>query len=581
MTTLSSARNSASLDKEAPLDPRVKVELEILNQCASDVNRLERELDEARSKYQQNFTACSQKLESLKKNLGTSIKKARPYYELKEKAREAQSEALRSARKFQSANGVYLAAKETISLAELRLMDDKAASLSAAWQEMLNHALMRVTEAEREKTASEKEHLDRAARFADIEKQMGQFEKSQKRSIGKARKYFETKKELEIKLQVTEAEREKTASEKEHLDRAARFADIEKQMGQFEKSQKRSIGKARKYFETKKELEIKLQQVKQSIQDLQQAMASAKIRYSGALRRLEAISDCIHEQRRQELVLMYPREPGVGAEEDQWTEKTLPTLSTCDNDGGSGDYDDDYEFDEDDDYEDIDSDSVFRTRVLTTSLDEEDTSFIKTSRAKGKKKQLKRSQSLPVCTSRLARRHQVFEPLTPLSDRAEACPPDGESVGSGTSVGDCSISSISSQMAHEDSRSEQNDSASTRAVKSETFDSQSSLIADTLSSKDSDYEPLSHQHSEGSTLSSESETHESSDRTEPGEPKPESEVQTSELQAAETERCHEEPADSATLTSDIANLNNTVSSYSEVDPVSSNSQPLEPAISNS
>lgn len=57
---------------------------------------------------------------------------------------QAQSQALRSARKFQTANGVYLAAKETFSLAELRLMDDKAASLSPAWQEMLNLAVLRV-----------------------------------------------------------------------------------------------------------------------------------------------------------------------------------------------------------------------------------------------------------------------------------------------------------------------------------------------------------------------------------------------------------------------------------------------------
>ncbi|GFS15341.1 SH3 domain-binding protein 5-like protein [Elysia marginata] len=376
-------------EDEETLDPRVQIELEILNQCSSDVNRLEREVDEARSKYQQNFTSCSQQLERLKKNLSRSIKKARPYYELKERAREAQSEALRSARKFQSANGVYLAAKETISLAELRLMDDKAASLSAAWQEMLNHALMRVTEAEKAKSASEKEHLDRAATFAQIEQQMCILEKTQKRSIAKARQYFEKKKELELKLQ----------------------------------------------------------QVKQSIQDLQQAMVAAKARYSGALRRLETISDCIHEQRRQQFVLMYPREPGVGAEENEWNEQKLPSLSTYDVDGCE-DYDDTYECDDvdDDDCDGIDSESVFRTRVLTTSLDDEDTSFVKGSKLRGQKKQLKRSQSLPVNASQLARRsNRGREVLTPLADREETCPPDGESVGSGASVGACSVSSVSSQ----------------------------------------------------------------------------------------------------------------------------------------
>ncbi|RUS79404.1 hypothetical protein EGW08_012817 [Elysia chlorotica] len=384
--SVTQAHLSKREDIEEPLDPRVQTELEILNQCSSDVNRLEREIDEARSKYQQNFASCSQQLERLKKNFGRSIKKARPYYELKEKAREAQSEALRSARKFQSANGIYLAAKETISLAELRLMDDKAASLSSAWQEMLNHALMRVTEAERTKTASEKEHLARSAAFAEIEQQMCSLEKSQKRSIARARQYFEKKKELEVKLQ----------------------------------------------------------QVKQSIQDLQQAMVAAKARYSGALRRLETISDCIHEQRRQKLVLMYPREPGVGAEENEWTEQRLPSLTSCDDDG-SENFEDPYEYEDDydDDYNGIDSESIFRTKVLTTALDEEDTSKVKGNR--GKKKLLKRSQSLPGDTAQLARRYRDVQVLSPLSDREESCPPDGESVGSGDSVGACSMSSVSSQ----------------------------------------------------------------------------------------------------------------------------------------
>ena len=124
---------------------------------------------------------------------------------------------------------------------------------------------------------------------------------------------------------------------------------------------------------------------------------------------------------------------------------------------GSEDYEDVYEFDDDDDEDcnSIDSDSVFRTRVLTTSLDEEDTSFTKGSKSRGKTKPLKRSQSLPVYTSQLARRHRGPEVLTPLSDREEACPPDGESVGSGTSVGACSVSSVSSQGLHGHSEEQQ------------------------------------------------------------------------------------------------------------------------------
>ena len=49
--------------------------------------------------------------------------------------------------KFQQANGIYKAAKETVTLAEERLFagDDRGKiSLDSAWQEMLNHATTRV-----------------------------------------------------------------------------------------------------------------------------------------------------------------------------------------------------------------------------------------------------------------------------------------------------------------------------------------------------------------------------------------------------------------------------------------------------
>ncbi|XP_005106123.2 SH3 domain-binding protein 5 [Aplysia californica] len=340
----------ASDDDE--LDPRVKAELESLNQSAADVNCLEKEIDAAREKYQMTFSESFQQLELLKKKSASSIKKARPYFELREAAKKAQQEALQSARKFQAANGVYLAAKETISLAELRLMDDRAVSLSAAWQEMLNHALVRVTEAESEKTKTEKEHLKRAAMFADMELRLHGLEKKQKKSISKARSYFETKKELEIKLQ----------------------------------------------------------QLKQTLEDLQQAMRSAKRRYSVSLHHLEAISNHIHERRRQKLLLLYPREPGVGAEEEHVIstdlEGRLASMSSacdepqtpsevCDSESlcgpdSEGDGDGHWAF------EDIQNESVFRARVLSTSLDEEDTSFMDVTRIRAMRKGKLRAHSLPL-----------------------------------------------------------------------------------------------------------------------------------------------------------------------------------------
>ena len=59
---------------------------------------------------------------------------------------------------------------ETISVAEERFLSQKAEwEFDSAWQEMLNHATMRVMEAEKQKTASQLEHAKRAAAFTNAE----------------------------------------------------------------------------------------------------------------------------------------------------------------------------------------------------------------------------------------------------------------------------------------------------------------------------------------------------------------------------------------------------------------------------
>lgn len=60
---------------------------------------------------------------------------------------QAQVEAQKSAAKFQHANGLYRAAKETVALAEESLLrsDDRGKIvLDTAWQDMLNHATAKV-----------------------------------------------------------------------------------------------------------------------------------------------------------------------------------------------------------------------------------------------------------------------------------------------------------------------------------------------------------------------------------------------------------------------------------------------------
>lgn len=57
---------------------------------------------------------------------------------------QAQLEAQKATQDFQRATEVLRAAKETISLAEQRLLEDDKRQFDSAWQEMLNHATQRV-----------------------------------------------------------------------------------------------------------------------------------------------------------------------------------------------------------------------------------------------------------------------------------------------------------------------------------------------------------------------------------------------------------------------------------------------------
>ncbi|XP_060592552.1 SH3 domain-binding protein 5-like [Ruditapes philippinarum] len=270
--------DSSSDDEHDQPDPRIQTELDKLNSASADINRLENELDEARSKYRIIVSGTSGQMEIIAKGRKKSIQKAREYYKLSLDAKLAQSEALKAARQFQTAVSVYKAARETVALAESRLTEDTgttAAQLTSAWQEMLNHAIAKVTEAEKERAKSEQNHQRRSAKYAELQSQIQILEK--------------------------------------------KFA--------------RSIKKAKPYFELKAELDVKLMQQKQNVLDLQAAIRCCKMKYTESLRKLESISEEIHQSRREKIWSKVPRMPGVGADTDSMTsgisETDMKSMASC------------------------------------------------------------------------------------------------------------------------------------------------------------------------------------------------------------------------------------------------------------
>ncbi|XP_060800509.1 SH3 domain-binding protein 5 homolog isoform X2 [Amyelois transitella] len=206
----------------------------------------------------------SRRLQALTKRLGTCVDKSRPYYEAVNVAATARAECQKAAVQFQRASELHAAAKETVTLAEQRFVSKQDEwQFDSNWQEVLNHAIIKVMDAEKRKAESGREHQKKAAAYIAAERKATQLEENLKRNIIKSRLYFDEKKLCDEQLQ--------TQNEK--------------------------------------------------IEKLQRLIADAKFRYSKSLKALEEISEEIHRRRGEyppgkDTVPVGPREPGVGAERD-------------------------------------------------------------------------------------------------------------------------------------------------------------------------------------------------------------------------------------------------------------------------
>ncbi|XP_052328333.1 SH3 domain-binding protein 5-like [Oncorhynchus keta] len=240
--------------EEEELDPRIQGELEKLNQSTDDINRWETELEDCRQRFRAVLVEATVKLDEQVKRIGRAVEDSKPYWEARRVARQAQLEAQRVTGEFQRAVEILGAAKETIALAEERLLEEDSRQFDSAWQEMLNHATNRVMEAETARTRSELEHRKTANHYNACISHMRQLEKKLKRTINKSRPYFELK---------------------------------------------------AKYY-------LQLEQLRRHVDKFQAKLTVAKADYRTTLHHLETISEEIHSRRHS--ITMGTRGRGVGAE---------------------------------------------------------------------------------------------------------------------------------------------------------------------------------------------------------------------------------------------------------------------------
>ncbi|NXS39170.1 3BP5L protein, partial [Balaeniceps rex] len=212
-------------------------------------------LQEARTAYRRILSESARKLNTQGSQLGNCIEKARPYYEARRLAKEAQQETQKAALRYERAVSMHNAAREMVFVAEQGVMADKN-RLDPTWQEMLNHATCKVNEAEEERLRSEREH-QRVTQLCQ---------------------------QAEAKVQA------------------------------LQKSLKRVIVKSKPYFELKAQFNQILEEHKAKVTALERLVSQAKTRYSVALRNLEQISEQIHARRLQRLIVGVTGGTHLGAE---------------------------------------------------------------------------------------------------------------------------------------------------------------------------------------------------------------------------------------------------------------------------
>ena len=116
-------------------------------------------------------------------------------------------------------------------------------------------------------------------------------------------------------IKVMEAERQKTESEAEHLKKAAAFQTAEAEVQRLERKLSKFVQKSQPYFEQKDVFNKTLSAQKDLVEDLQQKVMKRKALYAQSLRNLEEISESIHERRRLKLPKQVTKVEG--AEVDQ------------------------------------------------------------------------------------------------------------------------------------------------------------------------------------------------------------------------------------------------------------------------
>jgi len=250
---------SAKSSSAEELDPRIHLELEKLNSSTDQINRVEKELEETNEQFRVLLSAHAGGLEKLRKKLGPSIDKARPFYVAKGEADDLQRKFLEAAVQFQRANDIHKEARKSVQQAETRYNVKESHAFDAACQELLNHLTLQVMEAEKQKQKMSDTHRTLSGKFFDAEKKVQELEKLLHKDILRSKHYFIQKNSLnstlnDLRARTMRLYNERTAAKRAYSDA---LYNLERISEDIHRSRNRTPGEGaeeqRLELETKKE----------------------------------------------------------------------------------------------------------------------------------------------------------------------------------------------------------------------------------------------------------------------------------------------------------------------------------------
>jgi len=180
----------------------LKNDLNSVQKAHDRISRLELSLDATRARYRSLMTNYSHKLKEISQQLGSCIKKSRPYFDAVKKSKKCQVETQTATMEYKRTVSQHKVARDMVLVAEERVMQavDK---LDPTWQEMLNQANLKVSEASKEKSRVYNLHLEAAKAFQDAEKNRTELKIKLDKWVSRASPYFQIQREFQHQLEVT------------------------------------------------------------------------------------------------------------------------------------------------------------------------------------------------------------------------------------------------------------------------------------------------------------------------------------------------------------------------------------------